>query len=126
MGLLSKLEIEYRGMFFFTIFYLIAGIANFVIAGMGGLRLFHVALVAILSLIAAFGLYKLQRWSLWFVVALFFISTTYGAFMLNAFWTNYAINSNINDLLAVIAWALYLLFTWVATIYVAAKRKNLK
>jgi len=55
MGLLSKLEIEYRGMFFFTIFYLIAGIANFVIAGMGGLRLFHVALVAILSLIAAFG-----------------------------------------------------------------------
>jgi len=86
----------------------------------------HVALVAVLSLITSFGLYRLQKWSLWFVVGLFFIATTYGAFTLNAFLGSYTANPNFGGLFAILAWIIYLILIWIATIYVAAKRKNLK
>lgn len=126
MGLRSKLGIEYKGMFFFALFYLVAGVANFVILGIYGFSLFHVALVAVLSLIAAYGLYRVQRWSLWIVVALFFIATTYDAFLLNAFWASYATILDVGSLFAVIALIAYLILTLVATIYVVARRKNLR
>ncbi|MDH5495418.1 MAG: hypothetical protein OEY24_06945 [Candidatus Bathyarchaeota archaeon] len=126
MGLRSRLEIEYKGMFFFAVFYLVAGVVNFIVLGMYGLGLFHVALVAVLSLIAAFGLYRLQSWSLWLVVGLFFIATTHIALMLNVFLTNYAATPDISSLFAITAWTVYFILTCVATIYVAAKRKNLK
>lgn len=126
MGLRSILKIEYKGMFFFAIFYLIVGVVNFIIVGMYDLGLFHVALVGGLSLVSAFGLYRLRSWSLWFVVGLFFIGTTYGAFMFNITMENYTATSDISSLLAILAWIIYLILTWIATIYVAAKRKNLK
>ncbi|MCK4477199.1 hypothetical protein KAU88_01565 [Candidatus Bathyarchaeota archaeon] len=126
MGLRSRLEIEYKGLFFSALFYLAACVANFIILGVYGLGLFHVAFMAVLSLIAAFGLYRLQRWSLWLVVSLFFIATTHIAFMLNISIVNYTANADLSNLLAIIAWTTYLILTWIATIYVAAKRKNLK
>lgn len=126
MDFRSMLKIEYKGLFFFAIFYLIAGIVNFVVLGVYGLGLFHVALVAVLSLVVAFGLYRLQSWSLWFVVALFFIATTYGAFMLNVSMKSYAVNPDPNSFLVILVWIIYLALTWIATTYVAAKRKNLK
>jgi len=126
MGLRSKLVIEYKGMFLFALFYFIVGVVNFLIMGIYGLDLSHVALVAVLSLITAFGLYRLQKWSLWFVVGLFFIATTYGAFTLNVFLRNYSTNPELSGLLAILPWIIYLVLTWIATAYVAAKRKNLK
>jgi len=126
MDLRSRLTIEYKGMFLFTLFYFIAGVLNFLIMGIYGLNLSHVGLVAVLSLMTAFGLYRLQKWSLWFVVGLFFIATTYGAFTLNAFLSNYSTNPEFNGLLAILVWIIYLILTWIATVYIAAKRKNLK
>ncbi len=126
MDLRSIIKMEQKGFFFFTLFYLIAGIANLIVLGVYGLDLFHVALVAVVSFLAAYGLYKLQSWSLWLVMSLFFIATTYGAFMLNAYWAEYSTNPNIGSLLASIAWIIYLIFTWIATIYVGAKRKVLQ
>lgn len=113
-------------MFFFALFYLIVGIANFMILGIYGLGFFHVALVAVLSLIAALGLYQLQKWSLWLVASLFFIATTYGATMLDAFLKKYPTNSEISDLFFILSWIIYLALTWISTIYVVAKRKNLR
>jgi hypothetical protein len=126
MGLKSMLKIEYKGMFLFAIFYLIAGIANLLILGMHNFRLLHVTLVAFLSLITAFGLYRMRSWSLWLVTGLFFITTTYSALMLNAYSTNYATNPDITNLLAILTWAAYLILTWIATTYILAKRKNLR
>ena len=126
MGLRSRLGIEYKGMFFSALFYLVASVANLIILGVYDLRLFHIAFLAVLSLIAAFGLYRLQRWSLWLVVSLFFIATTNIAFMLNISIANYTTNADLSNLLAIIAWTVYLILTWIATVYVAAKRKNLK
>ncbi|MCW3986136.1 MAG: hypothetical protein NWE91_06995 [Candidatus Bathyarchaeota archaeon] len=126
MGLRSRLEIEYKGMFFSALFYLVASVANLIILGVYDLRLLHITFLAVLSLIAAFGLYRLQRWSLWLVVSLFFIATTNIAFMLNISIANYTANADLSNLLAIIAWTVYLILTWIVTVYVAAKRKNLK
>jgi ABC-type thiamin/hydroxymethylpyrimidine transport system permease subunit len=126
MGLRSRLGIEYKGMFFFAVFYLVAGVVNFIIWGTYGLSLFHVALVAVLSLVAAFGVYQMQSWSLWLVIGLFFITTTYGAFMVNVFLGKYAVTPDMTNLLTVIMWIIYLLLTWIATVYVAARRKSLR
>lgn len=122
---MSRLGIEYTGMLFFILFYLVAAVANFVILGIYEPGLFHVGLVAVLSLLAAFGLYRLRRWSLWFVVGLFFIATTYGATMLSATWKEYLGSMDIGVVFGVLVWVVYLVLTWIATIYVVAKRKNL-
>jgi hypothetical protein len=126
MDLASKLNIEYKGMFVFALFYLVAGVINIVILGVYGLGLFHVALVAVLSLVTAFGLYRLQSWSLWLVIALFFIATTYSVFMINVSSASYAANASLSSLLAVVVWLAYLLLTLIATLYIAAKRRNLR
>lgn len=126
MDLGSKLKVVHRGFFFFSIFYFVAAIANFIILGFYGLGLFHVTLVGVLSLVAAFGLYKLQSWVLWFVVGLFFIVTTYGVTMLSVTIETIQGGSELSWFLAVIIWVLYIVFTWIATAYVAARRKNLR
>lgn len=123
---MSRLGVEDKGMFAFTLYYLAAAAANFIILGFYGLGLFHVGLVAVLSLVAALGLYRLRRWSLWFVVGLFFIATTYGAFMLSASLKSYTSSMDVSTVLGALAWVIYLVLTWIATVYVAAKRKNLR
>ena len=122
---MSRLGIEHTGMLFFILFFLVAAAANFIILGIYGLGLFHVSLVAVLSLLAAFGLYRLRRWSLWFVVGLFFIGTTYGAVMLSATWKGYLGSMDIGVVFGVLVWVVYLMLTWIGTIYVVAKRKSL-
>jgi hypothetical protein len=112
-------------MFLLAILYTVAGVANLLVLGVFGLGLFHVAVVAVMSLIAAFGLYRMQSWSLWFVLPLFFIATTYAATLLNAALTSYGSNPNIGDLTGIISLLGYLVFTWFSTAYIAAKRETL-
>jgi hypothetical protein len=118
MSLKSKLKIESVGMFAAFIFYMLVGIVFFAVLVFGDFRLVHVGLIGILSLIAAYGLFKKRVWALWVVVALFFIATTFSVFMLY-----YAFKINIFLDISVIA---YLILTWVFTAYTAAKRKTLE
>jgi len=125
MRLKSLVETGHKGIFLLAVLYTVVGVANLLILGLFGLGLFHVALVAVLSLVAAFGLYQRQSWSLWFVLALFFITTTYVATLLNASLNSYGANPNLGDLTGILALVVYLIFTWLATIYIAAKRNLL-
>ena len=124
MDLKSKLT--HKGLVIFTVFYLVAGIGNIIILAMNNFNPPHVALVALLSLISAIGIYRLEKWSLWLVVALFFIVTTYGSFMLNFYLEENPISLGSVNWAVVLTWTIYLLLTWVATIYVVAKRGDLK
>lgn len=124
MGLSSRLT--QNGFLLFTVFYLIAGIGNIIILSTNGFNPPHVALIAFLSLISAIGIYRLEKWSLWLVVGLLFIVTTYASFMLNFHLEESAINQGSVNWVVVLTWTIYLVLTWVATIYVAAKRGELK
>ena len=107
MDFQSILDVEYKGMFFFAIFYLVASIMNFIFLGAYGLDLVHIALVAALSLITAYGLYRMRSWSIWLVISLFFITTIHITIMLNAILVKYITSPDISNLFAIIIWILY-------------------
>lgn len=113
-------------MFSFAVFYLVAGIVNLAILGVYGFGLLHVALVAVLSLFAAYGLFRLQRWSMWLVVGLFFVATTYGGLTLMASTRNIGSGLDTSSLFSAVILSIYLALTWIATGYVVARRENLK
>lgn len=118
MSLKSKLKIESVGMFASLVFYAIVGMVCFAILTMVDFRLIHIGVMGILSLITAYGLFEKRSWSLWVVVALFFIGTTFSAYTLYC-----ALGK---DLLLDISAVAYLVLTWVFTIYVATKRRILE
>ena len=117
MSLKSKLKIESVGMFAAFVFYAIVGIICFAVLLITSFPP-HIGIIGILSLITAYGLFKKRVWTIWIVVILFFIATTFSAFMLY-----YTFGQNI--LFSVIVSA-YFILTWIFTAYTAAKRKTLE
>ncbi len=117
MSLRSKLKIESVGMFVAFIFYALVGIICVVALPMANFPP-HVGIIGILSLITAYGLFKSRVWTLWVVVALFFIATTFSAYTLYCAFGE--------DLLLDISIIAYLVLTWIFTAYTAAKRKTLE
>ena len=117
MSLRSRLKVESVGMFAAFVFYAVVGIICFVELPMTNFPP-HIGIIGILSLITAYGLFKNRVWSLWVVIMLFFIATTFSAYTLySAFEKN---------LLLDVGTIAYLVLTWVFTAYTAAKRKALE
>lgn len=126
MALKDRLKIESTPLFIFTVFYILAAVWNLAILAVNGGSMWHTALIALLSLFTAYGLYKLEKWSLWLVVALFFIGNTFG--WINLYWSiardGFAGSAGV--LLLNLALIGYIIMTWVATIYIAARREKLQ
>lgn len=118
MSLGSKLKMENIGTLTAVCFYAIVGVICFAALVFVDFRLVHIGIIGILSLITAFGLFMKRSWSIWLVVALFFIATTFSAYTLYYFGLTYPVLG-----LSLIA---YLILTWVFTVYSAAKRKTLE
>jgi hypothetical protein len=118
MSLKSKLKIESVGMFASFVFYAVVGITCFAVLAIVDFSLIHVGIIGILSLITAYGLLRSRAWALWVVVALLFIATTFSAYTLY-----FAFEKDVVLDVSMIA---YLIFTWVFTVYTAAKRKTLE
>ena len=115
MSVGSKLKIENRGMFVTSAFYVVAGIIFFVLLVMASFPL-HLAVIGISSLVTAYGVFRKRTWAPWFVVILFFVGTTFSAFMVY-----YIIGT---DILLGLGALVYLILTWVFTAYVVMKRKT--
>lgn len=118
MSLKSKLKVESVGMFAAFVFYAVVGIICFAVLAIVDFSLVHIGIIGILSLITAYGLLKSRAWTLWVVVVLLFIATTFSAYTLYFAFEK--------DVLLDVGTIAYLLFTWVFTAYTAAKRKTLE
>lgn len=118
MSFRKKLKMEDIGMLVALVFYAIVGIICFAVLAISDFRLIHISIIGILSLIAAYGLLKSRVWTLWIVVALFFIATTFSVYMLYSAFQK--------DLLLDVSVIAYLVLTWVFTAYTAAKREALE
>ena len=114
----KKLKMEDIGLLVALVFYVIVGIICFAVLAISDFRLIHISIIGILSLIAAYGLLKSRVWTLWIVVALFFIATTFSVYMLYSAFQK--------DLLLDVSVIAYLVLTWVFTAYTAAKREALE
>jgi len=114
VSIASKLKIENSGMFATSAFYAIVGIIFFVVLPMASFAP-HLAIIGIFSLATAYGVFRKRAWTIWFVVILFFVATTFSAFMIY--------NIPQIDLLLGISAIVYLVLTWVFTAYAVTKRK---
>jgi len=117
----SKLKIENPAVLLFSIFYAVAGIALLFISVIHNLRPPHLGIIGVLSLIAAYGVFRMEKWAVWLVIALFFLGTTFGAISL---YDSIVLQTFERALLSHVALIAYLIMTVVASIYVAAKRKD--
>ena len=76
----------------------------------------HVGLTGILSLIAAYGIFKKKFWAIWLVVSLFAVATTI------SLYTLYVVQ--FSDLLVGVSMIVYAVLTWMFTAYIVLNRKK--
>ena len=117
MSLGSRLRVESWGIFATSAFYAIVGIAFLALLPMSGFPP-HVGILGILSLIAAYGMFRKRAWSFWFIIVLFFASTTFAFYVIFSVLTR--------EYLLSVGMIFYLILTWVFTAYAANKRKVLE
>lgn len=84
----------------------------------------HVGALAILSFIAAYGLLRAKKWSVWLVIILFFPQIVFGAFSMYATMILYALIPDVALLLANVALAFFMIISFLSFVYVATKRKT--
>lgn len=120
----SKLKVEKLGMVAFSIFYVVAGGAQAFILVLSNFTLVHVGFLAVLSLITAYGLIRMRRWSVLLAAILFFLGTTFGATTLYSSIMRQTFYPSLGVLLFHLTIIAYLLMTTFALIYVRANRES--
>ncbi len=112
----SKFKLDRENLGFITalIFYAAAGIVCFIFLPLANYPP-HIGIIGIFSLLTAYGFFKKRVWTIWLVVMLFFIVTTFSLWMLYSYFGA--------NLLLDISMVAYLILTWIFTAYTAAKRK---
>jgi len=122
MTLKSKLKVESLGMFVFSVFYAVVGAALvFILVVSNFTAPPHVGVLGLLSLITAYGVFRMRKWSVLLVIALFFLGITFDATTLYYLivWQTFE-----EALLFYVTLIAYLIMTVVASLYVVAKREN--
>ena len=117
MSLASKLNIESKGMFTASAFHAVVGVAFLALLVVTGFPP-HLGIIGVFSLMAAYGLFQKRGWSIWLVVILFFVGTTFSVYMLYYYL--------FKDYLTSLGIAAYLVLTCFFTAYVASKRSSLE
>jgi len=123
MSLKSKLKVESLGVAVFSIFYAIVGVAIISILALSNFTIPHIVVLAFLSLVTAYGLFKMKKWAVLLTVILFFLGTTFGAITL---YSSIMMEpfSSLGTLLTNLTLIVYIIMLLAALIYVVAKREN--
>ena len=106
----------------FSIFYIAVGIAEvgyFVIENFAAPL--HIPVLGILSLITAYSLLKMKRWSVPLVIGLFLTGITFGATTLS---NSIALQTFGGAMLFHIALIAYMVILLIVSIYTVARREN--
>jgi hypothetical protein len=114
VSIVAKLKTLKRAELASLAFYALSGIILLALLPFAGFPP-HVALIGILSLIAAYSLFTNRGWTLWLVAILFFIASVF------AFYTLYA--AGFSNALLGVGLIVYVALTWVFALYVLFKRK---
>jgi len=115
-------KIENPDVLLFSIFYIAVGIAEvgyFVIENFAAPP--HIPVLGILSLVTAYSLFKMKRWSVPLVVGLFVTGITFGATTLA---NSIAVQTFGGALLFHLALIAYMIILLIASGYIVAKREN--
>ena len=122
MKLKSKFKVENPIAFLLSVLYIVAGAVEvFYLAIENFAAPPHIGVLGLLSLITAYGLFKMRKWSVLLVIALFFLGITFAATVLynSVIWQTFE-----GALLLNIALIAYMIILLIAVIYVVAKREK--
>jgi len=123
MTLKSILGVEKLGVAVVSIFYVIAGIIQLAIVAISAVP--PVGVLAVLCLIAAYGLIKMRRWAVWLVMMLLFPEITLAAMPLyTSIMQQQALFPNLDWSLLQLTLVIYAIAILVASIYVLVKRQD--
>jgi len=122
--LTSKLKVKRRDALLLAVFYAAVGVAQFAVLTLSNFRIFPYGAVAVLSLIAAYGLLTVKKWSVWLVIGLFFPQLVFGTVTLYASMVWYSSSLETSFLLLDAILVLFIVLSFVSFVYVTAKRKT--
>jgi len=106
-----------------AVFYAVVGVAEIAVLVLSNFLPVAGAL-AVLSLIAAYGLLMTKKWSVWLVIGLFFPQLVFGAATLYASIVAYWLYPTSNLLLFSALLLVFIVLSFISFLYVAAKRKS--
>jgi len=118
----SSSKIKNPAVLLFSVFYIAVGIAEvgyFVIENFAAPP--HIPVLGILSLVTAYSLFKMKRWSVPLVVGLFVTGITFGATTLA---NSIAVQTFGGALLFHLALIAYMIILLIASGYIVVKREN--
>jgi len=123
MTLKSILGVEKLGVAVASIFYVIAGIVQIVILAMSAIP--PIGVLAVLCLIAAYGLIKMRKWAVWLVMILLFPEITLAATPLYvSVMQQQAFFPNLEWALFQVMLVIYVIANLVASVYILVKRQD--
>jgi uncharacterized membrane protein (DUF2068 family) len=120
----SKLKIKRRDGLLLAIFYIIVGVAQIIVLALTNFALFTSGILAVLSFIAAYGLFTVKKWSVWLVICLFFPQFVFGVVTLYASILSYTTYQEAAFMLLNITLTAFTVLSFISFVYVAAKRES--
>ena len=118
----SRFKIGNPMVFLFSLFYIIVGIVQ---VGYWTIENFtappHIGVLGILSLITAYGLFRMKKWSVPLVIGLFLVGLAFGATTLN---TSFVLQTFGGAPLFHTALIAYMIILLMAFVYTVAKRED--
>jgi len=117
VGLKWKFKGEDVGLLAASIFNVAVGVLCLAMLFLEDLRLIHMGLIGAISLATAYGLFRKRFWALW---TMFVAASMATVFALSTLY--YALRS---DILLDAAVIVYMVLTWIFTVYIASKRSKL-
>ncbi|MGD9131577.1 MAG: hypothetical protein PVH73_08425 [Candidatus Bathyarchaeota archaeon] len=115
-------KIKNPAVLLFSIFYVAVGIIEvgyFAIESSAAPP--HIPVLGVLSLITAYTVFTMKKWTLPLVVGLFFVGITFGATTLSS---SLALQTSGGDMLFHLALIAYMIILLIASLYIVAKREN--
>jgi len=117
------LGVERLGVAVVSIFYVIAGVAQFIILVLSNFA--PIAVLAIVCLITAYGIIKTRKWAVWLVMILLFPEITFATATLCAsIMQQQGFFPNLELLLFHLMLIIYVIATLAASIYILVKRQD--
>ncbi len=123
----SKLKVEKLGVLAVSIFYVIAGGLEVALLAVSNFRLVFVGFLAVLSLVTAYGVIRMRKWSVFLALVLFFPAVAFGTSTLYAsinVWRSFYPSADV--LLFHLVLIAYLFMMLISLVYVLAVREGFK
>jgi len=121
---LSKLKIKRLDTLLLTIFHTVAGAAYVYMLALSNFTFMPSGAFAALSFIAAYGLFTTKKWAFWILTILFFPAATFAGATLYFSIRLYTFYPSAEVLLIHLSFIFYVILSFIAFVYAAAKRKT--